>query len=96
MVDEEKLQELRLRFCDAVFISALKQEGFSELFQKISQRASMQEEIVHLLLPFDKAALLDRMYEQSRLIHQEVCEEGYRITVALSKDQRSYFEEFEY
>ncbi len=80
LLDGEELQQLRLRFPDAVFISATEGKGIRGLLYRIAQEAGRGDVTMTVEVPYGKGLLMNMLHERCQVIHEEYHEGGLRAT----------------
>lgn len=72
----EQIDVLKQQYKDAVFISALKQAGLSELKEKVYQVLSKYVIRVKVFIPYEKSSLLNAIYESVNVISKKEDDKG--------------------
>lgn len=80
LVDAERIASLRDRYPDAVFISALTGFGIESLLHSIVSCAIEANELISMLIPYDKAKLLKQLHESCHIIREHYQDNGIFIT----------------
>ncbi|MDQ4149592.1 MAG: GTPase HflX [Actinomycetota bacterium] len=77
-------ERLRRLFPEAVFISAVEQEGLSELLDAVAARLSPASRQAYLEIPFDRADVRSLLYQEGEVLEERAAPEGIRLTVKAS------------
>ncbi len=80
-ISEEKLNFLKQRYPEAVFISALKGEGIEALKERIGKEISRLHTSEKLFVPHDKQSILSKIYDTLEILHSESTEKGVFLVV---------------
>lgn len=83
LIDEAELAHLRRRSPDAVFVSAARKDGLSDLMARIAVEASRGETLLDVLVPYDHGELVRMAHERGTVLSEEHTAEGTRIAVRL-------------
>lgn len=93
-VDEERRQELFVRFPDAIQISALTGEGLDELRAAIVRELNATLRPVELLVPYSEGGRLAELHELAGDLEREDTPDGVRITARLPAALAERYERF--
>ncbi len=80
-ISEEKLNFLKQRYPETVFISALSGEGIEALKERISKEISRLHTSEKLFIPHDKQSVLSKIYDTLEVLHSESTEKGVFLVV---------------
>ncbi len=80
-ISEEKLNFLKQRYPEAVFILALSGEGIEALKERISKEISRLHTSEKLFIPHDKQSVLSKIYDTLEVLHSESTEKGVFLVV---------------
>ena len=94
LLDSEQLENLMLTNPDAIFISALKDEGCDHLMRKIAGFASQDDVLLSCLIPFDKGNLVHVLHERAQVIREQYLPEGLQVTARIPKDMVAGFQPY--
>jgi GTP-binding protein HflX len=83
LIDEERRGELHRRHPDAVLVSALTDEGITELRARIEHEFARTLEPVELLLPYEEGGRLAELHELAGDLEREDTPEGVRVLARL-------------
>jgi GTP-binding protein HflX len=83
LIDEERRGELHRRHPDAVLVSALTDEGITELRARIEQEFARTLEPVELLLPYEEGGRLAELHELAGDLEREDTPDGVRVLARL-------------
>jgi GTP-binding protein HflX len=83
LIDEERRGELHRRHPDAVLVSALTDEGITELRARIEQEFARTLEPVALLLPYEEGGRLAELHELAGDLEREDTPEGVLVLARL-------------
>ena len=81
LLTSEQLEALSIRYPNAIFTSTVTREGISELISRIALVASSQEEVLDLLIPFDRGDLVSLAHQRCAILNEEYLATGTRLTV---------------
>lgn len=77
-----------------VRVSALTGKGLDILKEEISRKISNLKTNMEVLIPYDKASLLDRARKNGKVVNVEYLEEGIRARISLSPSKTGLFEKY--
>ncbi|MFA6075536.1 MAG: GTPase HflX [Negativicutes bacterium] len=80
---------------DSVVISALTGANIDKLTKKIEQFCERRAISLTLLLPYDKTAFLNRLYEIALVKSVEYIDEGVAVEIAIAPEWREFVSEYE-
>jgi len=80
---------------DSVAISALTGANIEDLTKKIEQFCERRAITVKLLLPYDKTAFLNRLYEISLVKSVNYVDDGVAVEIAIAPEWREFVSEYE-
>ena len=80
---------------DAVAISALTGANIDDLTKAIEQFCERRAVTVKLLLPYDKTAFLNRLYEIALVKSVDYVDDGVAVEIAIAPEWREFVREFE-
>lgn len=83
--DPLELQRLLKSWHPAVAVSALFNSQLNELLSLVSENLPQQPQLVELLLPFDKSALTNFLYQVGKVVETEYRENGIYCAVYLTE-----------
>lgn len=89
LLDAAELAALRESQPDAVFLSAATGEGTDVLLDVIARLASQRDDVVDVLIPFDRGDLVRRCHEQGQVLESSYEEVGTRMRVIVSAALRA-------
>ena len=92
-LQKDELEALRKRFPYAVFTSTITKEGISTLIQRIGSVASVQEEQIEVLVPFNRGDLVSFAHQNCHILHEEYTEKGTRISLRVAPVFKAKFGE---
>lgn len=81
LLTPEQFEALSIRYPNAIFTSTVTREGISELISRIALVASSQEEVLDLLIPFDRGDLVSLAHQRCAILNEEYLATGTRLTV---------------
>lgn len=85
LIESEKALEIRFKNKEAVFVSTKTGEGIDALMESINQQANAASQIFSLVIPYDRAELIDLIHTQANVLSQEFTGEGIIIIVRGTK-----------
>ncbi|HDP69506.1 MAG TPA: GTPase HflX [Actinobacteria bacterium] len=93
-VDEIKFRRLRRIFPDAIFVSALKNEGVEDLLRVVNEMASNETIKTTLEVPYDKGVVIQKAYNLGKVISEKHVLLGTILEVEIPKIYLSDFKSF--
>lgn len=94
LLDSDEREALANRHPDAVCVSALTGDGMEDLVKRIAAVASAHDELIRVLVPYDRGDLVSTAHERAQIVFEEHCEDGTRIDMQIGKAYASMFEKF--
>lgn len=82
--NEGGLDELRMRFPDAAFISAREGSGVDKLKEKVAKTCGRDWTRVDLLVPYDQGSVVNELHKVAGDLKREERPDGVAVTVRLS------------
>ncbi|MBC7334048.1 MAG: hypothetical protein H5T85_06305, partial [Actinobacteria bacterium] len=80
-VTGEVVKRVRLKYPDAVFISALKKIGMQELYSRIKDIIESQLLSLTLKVPYTESKTLSFIYENCEVVEKEFLEDGVLLSI---------------
>lgn len=81
LITEEQHEALLTRYPNAVFTSTVTKEGLEELIGRIALVASAQEELLDVLVPYNRGDLVSLAHQRCTILTEEYEAEGTHLTV---------------
>lgn len=94
LLTEDELAGMRKRFPEAVFVSSLENSHIDELVGRISLVTSAQEELMELLVPYDRGDLVSLAHAKCTLLSESYEEGGTRLSLRVMPELKNKFETF--
>lgn len=94
LLSAEELEAMRIRYPEAVFISAQSGFGVDELVELVAKAAASSEELFEVLIPYSRGDLVSLAHKRCRVLGESHEEAGTRISMAAGSDYAGYFTEF--
>jgi GTPase len=94
LLDDEAREELRLRYPDAVLVSAATGEGLEQLGERIVQELQHTLSTVELLVPYADGGSLAELHEVAGDMSREDTPEGVRVRALVPARLAQRFERF--
>lgn len=94
-LSSERLETLKARHPDAVFISAKEKIGLEELQNAIIRTVTSQEHLITALVPFDMGSLLREVHEQGSVLSESYENEGVRISATVPSSVHFKLKQYE-
>ncbi|MBN2053270.1 GTPase HflX [bacterium] len=94
LLDEERLEQLRLDFPGALFISTMDRRGLDSLGAELSDFFLHVQAPSELFIPYSSGRLLDDVHQHGRVLHQAFENLGVRIRVVLNEQNRRRYAAF--
>lgn len=85
---------LATRFPHAVFTSTKTGEGLDELIHRIGLVASAQDELIEVLIPYQKGDIVSFAHQRCTILHESYEEQGTRLVLRAGKQALSRLNEF--
>lgn len=90
----EELDHLKRLHPQAVFVSALTGEGLDELKERISCMSASRDEVLDLLIPYERGELVSLAHKRMRIISEEHTNEGTKLRVYMPHELMHSFENY--
>ena len=87
-VDESKFKEIRIKYKNAIFISALKKIGIGDIYYKIKKIIEKHFLSINVKIPYNKNKLTSFIYDNCQVIKKQYFEDG--ILLLIKADSRHY------
>ncbi len=91
LLDHDARTALRLRYPDALFISAKTGDGLDELLATIQQAAADTGYVFQVLIPYSRGDITDIAHRKCHIISEEHTAEGTRMKVQVSAPYKALF-----
>ncbi len=91
LLDHDARTALRLRYPDALFISAKTGDGLDELLETIQQAAADTGYVFQVLIPYSRGDITDIAHRKCHIISEEHTAEGTRMKVQVSAPYKALF-----
>jgi GTP-binding protein HflX len=91
LLSTEQQEDLAARYPEAVLFSALQGGGTEELYAAITRAADAASELLRVLIPFDKGALVQLAHEKTALLSEEYREDGTLLELRVAKELAGKF-----
>lgn len=88
LLTQDELRSLAVAYPDAVMISARDGRGIDSLLYRIGKEASMGDETLTVLVPYEKGLLLKMVHERCQVMREQYVEGGLLATVKTSERMR--------
>ncbi len=94
LLSEDELLAMRTRFPEAVFVSSLEGSNIDELIRRIALVASAQEELIDVLIPYDRGELVSLAHKSCTILSETYGEQGTALSLRVKPELKSKFENF--
>ena len=94
LLGEAQLEALSIRFPHAVFTSTKTKEGLDELIHRISVVSSAQDELLELLVPFERGEVVSFIHQRCTILSETYEAEGTHLVVRANKQAAAKLVEF--
>ena len=94
LLSDVELQAMRVRFPEAVFVSSLEGSNIDDLIRRIALVASAQEELIDVLVPYDRGDLVSLAHKSCTILSESYGETGTKLSLRVKPELKSRFEEF--
>ncbi len=88
------LVELKMKYPDAVYVSAIERNGLDDLLEAIAAHLRAKAKVVDLLIPFDRGDLLAMLHREGEVIFQRESEGGFKVKARLGRSSLGAFSEY--
>lgn len=85
LLGEEQYNALKIRFPHAIFTSAKTSEGLDELIHRIGLVASAQDELLEVLIPYNRGDLVSYAHQRCTILNEQYEAEGTKLTLRAGK-----------
>lgn len=93
-LSKDEKEALSFRHPEGLVVSAHSGEGMDNLMRKLGNALDASRPVVTLQLPNDRWDLRARLHKESTVLNEQYEEEGLRLTVRLSDEERGRLSEF--
>lgn len=94
LLTEEEYSSLKMRHPNALFISSLTGEGIDGLVSHIAKVASAQDELVDVLIPYQRGDLVSLIHKRASIISEDHVGDGTKITMLINHQYVSLFKDY--
>ncbi len=94
LVDDERRTELANRHPDAVLVSALSEEGLTDLTERIEEEFARTLRTVELMIPYDEGGRLAELHHLAGDLEREETPDGVRVLARLPATIAARYEPF--
>ena len=94
LLTPEELSALTARHADAVFVSAQERTGIDQLISRISWIAASQDEVLDIVVPYERGDIVSLAHERCRIVSESFEEDGTHLTVQAPASCAGLFEPF--
>lgn len=94
LIDADQKEALMKRFEKAIFLSVKTKEGLESLISAIARVASASDTLIHILLPYNKGALVSLAHERCRILTEEYTENGTKMGLLVPHNLKNQFAEY--
>lgn len=94
LLGEAQYEALRVRFPHAVFTSTKTREGLDELIHRIGSVASAQDELLEIVVPYDRGDLVSFMHQRCTILSESYEEAGTRLILRANAQAASRLKPF--
>ena len=94
LLSDVELQAMKARFPEAVFVSSLEGSNIDDLIRRIALVASAQEELIDVLVPYDRGDLVSLAHKSCTILSESYGETGTKLSLRVKPELKSRFEEF--
>ncbi|MEF9840971.1 MAG: GTPase, partial [Raoultibacter sp.] len=81
LIHPEELAGLRLRYRDALFISAKEKEGLGDLVARIAWVAASQDVLLDVVIPYNRGDLVSLAHERCHIIREVHDSDGTHLNI---------------
>lgn len=94
LLGEAQYEALRVRFPHAVFTSTKTREGLDELIHRIGSVASAQDELLEIVIPYDRGDLVSFVHQRCTILSESYEETGTRLILRANAQAASRLKPF--
>ena len=94
LLDEARLEGLRYRYPEALFISAHEGTGVDDLLAFVQQAAADTGYVFQVLVPYSRGDITSLAHSKCHIIEEEHTAEGTRMRVQVSAPYKGLFAKF--
>lgn len=94
LLGEAQYEALRVRFPHAVFTSTKTREGLDELIHRIGSVASAQDELLEIVVPYDRGDLVSFVHQRCTILSESYEEAGTRLILRANAQAASRLKPF--
>ena len=94
LLDDEALESLKLRFGQALFVSALTGSGVETVLERIEQTVNATSTLLHVVIPFAEGKLVQLAHERCTIISEGFTEQGTVLQLQAPRALVSRFEAY--
>lgn len=94
LINEGQFEALSIRYPHAVFTSTVERSGLDELIQRIALVASAQDQLLELLVPYERGDIVSLAHQRCTILNEDYQENGTHLVVRAGNDIASRFAEF--
>ncbi|MFW5998351.1 MAG: GTPase HflX [Halanaerobiaceae bacterium] len=84
MVNEEKVNTLKLLYPDSIFISAAKEKGKDKLIKNLNQIIKKSMVTIKFEFPYEKAYLVEKIYEEGKVMKEKYLNDHIFLKASIS------------
>lgn len=85
LLGDEQYNALKIRFPHAIFTSTKTNEGLDELIHRIGLVASAQDELLEVLIPYNRGDLVSYAHQRCTILNEQYEAEGTKLTLRAGK-----------
>ncbi|MBN1299433.1 MAG: GTPase HflX [Actinobacteria bacterium] len=86
LLDRSKLEKMKLKYKNAVFISALNNSGLKNLYEKIKYNVDKKRLEVYLKIPYSEAGDISFVYRNCKIIEKKYLEDSLLLLVNINPE----------
>lgn len=94
LLDEAQYEALRVRFPHAVFTSTKTREGLDELIHRIGSVASAQDELLDIMVPYERGDLVSFAHQRCTILSESYEEAGTHLILRANNQAASRLKPF--
>ncbi|MDO5335694.1 MAG: GTPase HflX, partial [Coriobacteriia bacterium] len=94
LLTDDELLAMRKRFPEAVFVSSLENSHIDELVKRISLVASAQEELLEVIIPYDRGDLVSLAHSKCSILSETYEETGTHLSMRVMPELVNKFQAF--
>ena len=93
-LNDAEVVDLKSRYPDALFLSALSRVGLGELLEAIAAKLRSLSKLVELEIPYERGDIVAQLHREGEVVFQRESDQGYRIRARLEGPSLAIFRQY--